>query len=72
MKRIGQLMEEIGFRKEAPDSVKKAFLEHLLQQASGAPVDQKNLSSTEKSQQHSAQPQQLAFDLTQDSKTKIG
>ncbi len=72
MKRIGQLMEEIGFRKDAPDSVKKAFLQHLLQQASGAPVDHGNLSSSQKSQQHSAQPEQLSFDFTRDSKLKIG
>lgn len=71
MKRIGQLMEEIGFRKDAPESVKKAFLEHLFQQASGVPVDQKNLSLPEKEQQHSVPPVQLAFDFAQDSKLKI-
>lgn len=29
MKKMGQLMSELGFRENAPESVKKAFLENL-------------------------------------------
>lgn len=29
MKKLGQLMEELGFRKDAPEEVKKAFIESL-------------------------------------------
>ncbi|MCB0419882.1 MAG: hypothetical protein KDD61_02750 [Bdellovibrionales bacterium] len=30
MKKIGDLMDELGFNKEAPESTAKAFLNHLL------------------------------------------
>ncbi len=38
MKRIGQLMEELGFRKEASDSVKEAFIKHLIRASEGVSV----------------------------------
>jgi len=30
MKKIGELMAEMGFRKEASNSVKEAFIKHLI------------------------------------------
>lgn len=33
MKKVGKLMEELGFNKKGPDAVKKAFIKHLIQEA---------------------------------------
>ena len=33
MKKVGKLFEELGFNKEASDSVKKAFVKHLIFEA---------------------------------------
>ena len=33
MKKIGQLMNEMGFDKDAPETVKRAFLKHLIKSA---------------------------------------
>ena len=33
VKKISELMSEMGFRKEAPDSVKEAFIKHLIRAA---------------------------------------
>ena len=38
MKKIGDLMQEMGFRKDAPDSVKEAFIKHLIKSATGVDV----------------------------------
>ncbi len=35
MERIGDLMEQMGFNKEAEDSVKAAFIKNLIKQAYG-------------------------------------
>lgn len=39
MKKIGDLMAEMGFRKEAPESLKEAFLKHLIKNATGVEVE---------------------------------
>jgi len=84
MKRIGKLMEEIGFRNEASENVKIAFLKNLFRTAN--PLGAGNseilelkkitlekqfepLISEEKSQTNEI-PVQLSFDF--DSKTKLG
>ena len=38
MKRVGQLMQEMGFNKNAPDSVKEAFIKHLIRASEGVNV----------------------------------
>lgn len=38
MKRIDQIMKEMGFNKEAPDSVKEAFIKHLIRASEGVHV----------------------------------
>lgn len=74
MKRVGQLMQEMGFNKDAPDSVKEAFIKHLIRASEGVHVVtpserreiEKNpdrvrplLSAPKKSKE----PVQLSFDL---------
>jgi len=38
MKKIGEIMGEMGFRKDASDSVKEAFIKHLIKNATGVEV----------------------------------
>ena len=38
MKRIGQLMAEIGFNKNSSDGVKEAFIKHLIRASEGVAV----------------------------------
>ncbi len=47
MKKIGDLMSEMGFREEAPQSAKEAFLKHLIRAAENvhvtAPFEKKEI-----------------------------
>ena len=38
MKKIGDLMAELGFNKNAPDSVKEAYIKHLIKASTGVNV----------------------------------
>lgn len=38
MKKIGDLMAELGFNKNAPDSVKEAYIKHLIKVSTGVRV----------------------------------
>lgn len=82
MKKIGDIMAEMGFRKDAPDSVKEAFIKHLIQSATGVVVEtpsEKLEKEKNKNKELSAnspgpavgdsaqeKPIQLSFDFGQD------
>lgn len=66
MKRLGDLMAEMGFRKDAPDSVKEAFLKHLIKQSTGITVQ----TPSEKKQAQSHEPEQLSFNFETDLRQK--
>ena len=62
MKKVGDLMSEMGFRAEAPDSLKEAFVRHLIKAATGlavepGPHEKKELLREKK------EPVQLSFDF---------
>lgn len=38
MKKVGDIMKEMGFNSEAPDSVKEAFVRHLIKVSTGVEV----------------------------------
>ena len=38
MKKIDQIMQEMGFKQDAPDSVKEAFIKHLIRASTGVTV----------------------------------
>lgn len=60
MKKIGDIMAEMGFRKDAPDSVKEAFIKHLIKSSTGVEVE----TPSEKAEKLVAEkPVQLAFNL---------
>jgi hypothetical protein len=83
MKKIGDIMAEMGFRKDAPDSVKEAFIKHLIKSATGVDVE----TPTEKREKlfraprpkaaifqnetpRSAEPEQLSFAFIEDVQPK--
>lgn len=62
MRRIGDLMKELGFNPEGPISTQKAFLQHLIEAARVSQIDRKLKPLPEEGQQ-------LSFDLEIDSET---
>lgn len=80
MKRMGELMAEIGFNKDAPTSVKEAFIKHLIRAAEGVTVQTPSERveverHPEKVHTLRREPEQLSFFLdatgTESSPTKI-
>ncbi|MNK84907.1 hypothetical protein D3C87_1047690 [compost metagenome] len=68
MKKIGVLMQEIGFNKNAPDSVKEAFIKHLIKASTGVNVTtpseaQEIRENPDKIVALKNTPQQLSFDF---------
>lgn len=56
MRRIGELMANLGFNKDAPESTQKAFIKHLINAA--------NVSQFQrKSKPIETSPEQLCFDF---------
>lgn len=66
MKKVGELMQEMGFNKDAPVATQEAFIKHLIKAATGANV----VTPTEKKiiQDNPDKivkfPKQLAFDFS--------
>ena len=76
MKKIGELMKDIGFNPHSSDSVKEAFIKHLIKQSTGNNVQtpsEKNIIaenpekfiSLHKSEKY-ALPTQLSFSFDED------
>ncbi len=67
MKKINDIMKEMGFNKDAPDSVKEAFIKHLIKASTGVDV----ITPTEKKiiQDNPDKivqfPKQMSFDFTE-------
>ena len=56
MRRIGDVMKELGFNKESDEDTQKAFIRHLIKAA--------NVSQFQrKSNKMQIEPQQLSFDF---------
>lgn len=69
MKKLGDLMQELGFNKDAPDSVKEAFIKHLIKTSTGT----NTVTPTEKLAIHESpnttplkRPEQLSFNFLND------
>ena len=66
MKKIGEMMKELGFNSHASESAKEAFLKYLIKQGEGINVQtptEKKINS-ENPGRVIQFPQQLAFDFT--------
>lgn len=72
MKKIGQLMKDIGFNPKSSDSAKEAFIKHLIKQSTGVSVQ----TPTEKKiiyanpQKVLNFPKQLEFDFAAEPDTR--
>nr|WP_295904235.1 hypothetical protein [uncultured Bdellovibrio sp.] len=70
MKKIGNLMEELGFNKNAPDSVKEAFIKHLIKASTGVnvttPSEKKEIAENPQRVVKLTSPQQLSFDFSEE------
>lgn len=70
MKKIDQLMQELGFNKNAPDSVKEAFIKHLIKASTGVnvmtPSEKKEMAENPERIVQFKTPQQLSFDFVEE------
>lgn len=70
MKKIDQLMQELGFNKNAPDSVKEAFIKHLIKASTGVnvmtPTEKKEIAENPERIVQFKTPQQLSFDFVEE------
>ncbi|WP_374034455.1 hypothetical protein ACES2I_00125 [Bdellovibrio bacteriovorus] len=70
MKKIDQLMAELGFNKNAPDSVKEAFIKHLIKASTGVsvptPSEKKEMAAHPERIVQFKTPQQLSFDFVEE------
>lgn len=68
MKKAGDIMKDMGFREDAPDSLKEAFVRHLVKAATGISVEpgpnEKKAQTSRHSSPDKQGPHQLEFDLT--------
>ena len=58
MKKMAEIMEELGFRPEGSDEVKKAFVKNLIRQAHASEFKRIQLKDTEVDQQTEKDPGQ--------------
>lgn len=65
MKKFGQLMNEMGFNKNAPESVKEAFIKHLIHASEGVrvitPSEKQEIRENPETVVELQPPQQLSF-----------
>jgi hypothetical protein len=65
MRKVGDLMKDLGFREDASDEVKKAFIKNLIRSAYGVEVKSEFKSSNQPKQDQSVKPiragEQLSF-----------
>lgn len=72
MKKVGDIMKEMGFNKEAPDSVKEAFIKNLIKSATGVTVETPSEKAAARSLSKATDmkpAQQLSFDFTSNKNT---
>ena len=74
MKKIGEIMGELGFNSQAPDSVKEAFVKHLIRASTGVTVETPSERRAVESNPQQVKkihktppPQQLSFDFSESS-----
>ncbi len=60
MRRIGDLMKDLGFNKDAPQATAEAFVRHLVEAAKVSQIQRKSKPVEE-------EPQQLSFEFEQNS-----
>ena len=70
MKKIGDLMRDMGFREDASQSAKEAFMKNLIKSATGNEIE---TPSERRKKRTDTWTEQLSFDLGPgSSKKKVG
>lgn len=76
MKKIDRLMQELGFKQDAPDSVKEAFIKHLVKASTGVnimtPSEKKEIEANPERVVVIPSSQQLTFGFIEDARPKSG
>lgn len=67
MKKIDQLMQELGFNADAPNSTKEAFIKHLIKASTGVdvltPSEKQEIAAYPEKIVKFKTPQQMSFDF---------
>ncbi|MCE3010692.1 MAG: hypothetical protein LW875_08770 [Proteobacteria bacterium] len=69
MKKIGDIMNDLGFREDAPRSLKEAFIKNLIKAAYGIEVETPS-EAIQRKVKDLREPEQLEFDMNLP--TKVG
>lgn len=76
MKKIDRLMQELGFKQDAPDSVKEAFIKHLVKASTGVnimtPSEKREIEANPERVVFIQSSQQLSFDFIDEAGPKSG
>ncbi len=76
MKKIDRLMQELGFKQNAPDSVKEAFIKHLVKATTGVnimtPSEKKEIEANPERVVVIQSSQQLSFDFIEETRPRSG
>ncbi len=64
MKKVGDMMKDLGFKEGASEEVTKAFIKNLIRQAYGVEVKEA-FAEANPNPKAPKKPEQLAFDLGQ-------
>lgn len=76
MKKIDRLMQELGFKQDAPDSVKEAFIKHLVKASTGVnimtPSEKREIEANPERVVFMQSSQQLSFDFIDEAGPKSG
>ena len=68
MRHTSEILEELGFNEDAPESTKQAFLNHLNNAARASQAEKSTFSSTDIALPAAPIPQQLSFDFSDQTK----
>jgi hypothetical protein len=72
MKKAGEILNELGFRTDAPESLKEAFLRHLIESTTGHRIlPGPNERKSRLLRRVTRGDQQLEFDFNSDLKVEI-
>lgn len=63
MKKVGDMMKDLGFKPGASEETTKAFIKNLIRQAYGVEVKEAFTVANQTPAKGPAKPEQLAFDL---------
>ncbi|MES2963104.1 MAG: hypothetical protein V4760_04380 [Bdellovibrionota bacterium] len=71
MKRVGELMKELGFREEASEETAKAFIENLVRSATGERWTSSKQFSRKRQDAAPQHEEQLSFDFGADGSDSV-